>query len=104
MPDSEEAGSVLADVFLDMAAENRKRYNKIWKKQEMAFLEASPEREESRRELSGALLVRASDQGNGISHTAHIGNAAIYCMAEKAAEAILFCGGYAQGSRPVSYL
>ena len=27
-----------------------------------------------------------------------------YCMAEKAAEAILFCGGYAQGSRPVSYL
>ncbi len=66
MPDSEEAGSVLADVFLDMAAENRKRYNKIWKKQEMAFLEALPEREESRRELSGALLVRASDQGNGI--------------------------------------
>ena len=65
MPDSEEAGSVLTDVFLDMAAENRKRYNKIWKKQEMAFLEVLPEREESRRELSGALLVRASDQENG---------------------------------------
>lgn len=65
MPDSEEAGSVLTDIFLDMAVANRKRYDKVWKKQELAFLEAVPERRENRRELSGALLVTASDQENG---------------------------------------
>ena len=60
IPGSEEAGSVLTDIFLEMEERNRKRYEKIWQRQELAFLQAVPECGEKQGGLSGALLVRAA--------------------------------------------
>ncbi len=65
IPESEEAGSVLIDIFLEMEERNRERYEKIWQKQELAFLQAVPEDGGKPGELQGALLVKASGGGHG---------------------------------------
>ncbi len=41
-PGEEEAGSVFADVFLVLMAENRKRYERLWEKHRAEFLQAVP--------------------------------------------------------------
>lgn len=65
LPESEEAGSVLTDIFLDMELENRKRFERIWEKQEQAFLNIVPRREEEPRRLETALSVKTTDEGDG---------------------------------------
>lgn len=65
LPESEEAGSILTDIFLDMELENKKRLERIWEKQEQVFLEIVPQREEKPRRLETALSVRAAENGDG---------------------------------------
>lgn len=65
MPGSEEPGSVLMDIFLEMADENQKRFGRIWEKQERVFLQAVPEIEEESGGGRGALLVEASEEEDG---------------------------------------
>lgn len=65
MPGSEEPGSVLMDIFLEMADENQKRFSRIWEKQERVFLQAVPETEEESGGGRGALLVEASEEEDG---------------------------------------
>lgn len=65
LPESEEAGSILTDIFLEMELENKRRLGRIWEKQEQAFLKIVPEREEESRRLETALVLRASENGDG---------------------------------------
>lgn len=65
MPGSEEAGSVLTDLFLDMARSNQKRYERIWEKHELAFLQVVPESRENFRRAYGEVLVQASGEQDG---------------------------------------
>ncbi|MDE5893842.1 MAG: hypothetical protein K2H45_13055 [Acetatifactor sp.] len=65
MPGSEEAGSVLTDIFLRMADANRRRFERIWEKQELVFLQAVPESREEPEEGRGALLIKVSGEENG---------------------------------------
>ena len=65
VPEGEEAGSVLTDIFLDMAEENRWRYEQIWGKQERVFQGAVPVSESGEGSLSGELAVKVSDEGHG---------------------------------------
>lgn len=66
MPGSEEAGSVLTDLFLEMAGKNKERLERIWEKQELEFLQAAPVMgQEPEADCRGALLVTASGQEDG---------------------------------------
>lgn len=65
MPGSEEAGSVLTDIFLNMADANSRRFDRIWEKQELVFLQAVPESREEPEETRGALLVKVSGEESG---------------------------------------
>ncbi|MCM1057189.1 MAG: hypothetical protein NC517_06230 [Firmicutes bacterium] len=65
LPESKEAGSVLTDIFLDMELENQKRFDRIWEKQERAFLSAVPETKEEPGRLQTALWVKATGENDG---------------------------------------
>lgn len=65
LPESEEAGSILTDIFLEMELENKRRLGRIWEKQEQEFLKIVPKREEDPRRLETALSVRAGESGDG---------------------------------------
>lgn len=65
LPEGEEAGSVLTDIFLDMAEGNRWRYGQIWRKQELEFQKVLPERENGAVTLSGELSVKVSGEEHG---------------------------------------
>lgn len=65
LPESQEAGSVLMDIFLDMEQENQKRFGRIWEKQEREFLKAVPEAKEEPRRLETALSVKAGSENDG---------------------------------------
>lgn len=58
-PGSEEPGSVLTDLFLEMEEKNEQRLEKIGEKHRQAFLKAVPEREKERKKLRAALSVKA---------------------------------------------
>lgn len=64
LPESEEAGSVLTDIFLEMELENHRRLAKIWEKQEREFLQVVPPGEEEPRRLETALWVKAGEDGD----------------------------------------
>lgn len=57
---SDEAGSVLTDVFLEMAGRNRGRFGGIWKKHEREFLQAAPFGDEVAKRLRSAIVIKAS--------------------------------------------
>lgn len=65
VPESQEPGSVLTDIFLDMELENQRRFGKIWEKQEREFLSVIPEAEDVPRRLETALSVKASGESDG---------------------------------------
>lgn len=65
MPGSEEAGSVLTDIFLEMMEENKKRYNRIWEKHRTEFLTAAPEGVRTVRKLKTGLAIKATGEGHG---------------------------------------
>ncbi len=65
IPGSEEPGSVLMDIFLEMAEENQKRFDRIWEKQESVFLQAAPDISEVSGGGRGALLVKVHDEEDG---------------------------------------
>lgn len=65
LPESQEPGSMLTDIFLDMELENQRRFGKVWEKQEREFLTAVPEGEEAPRRLETALWVKASGESDG---------------------------------------
>ena len=65
IPEGEEAGSVLTDIFLDMAEGNRRRYEHIWRKQELVFQKVIPEQGYHAGKLSGELAVKASGEEHG---------------------------------------
>ncbi len=62
MPGSDEAGSVLTDIFLKMADANSQRFERIWEKQEAAFMQVVPQSREEPEESRGAILVKASGE------------------------------------------
>lgn len=64
LPESEEAGSVLTDIFLDMETENHRRLEKIWEKQEREFLQIVPTGEEEPKRMETALSVKAGEDGD----------------------------------------
>ncbi len=64
LPESDEAGSVLTDIFLEMELENHRRFEKIWEKQEREFLQIVSERKEEPRRLETALWVKAGENGD----------------------------------------
>lgn len=64
-PGSEEAGSVLTDIFMEMAKRNQERLKRVWEKQEMVFLKAVPEPEEVLGGRKGTLLIKASGAEDG---------------------------------------
>ena len=57
-PGSEEPGSVLTDIFLEMEEKNDYRLKKIERKHRQTFLEVVPEREKEPKRLKGALSVK----------------------------------------------
>ena len=65
MPGSGEAGSVLTDLFLEMAEENRKRFQRIWEKQELEFMKIVPGDREATKRLKTAVRVLASRENSG---------------------------------------
>lgn len=66
MPGSDEAGSVLTDIFLEMAGKNDSRLERIWEKHELEFLQAAPNMgKEAETDCRGALLVAASGEEDG---------------------------------------
>lgn len=65
MPGSDEAGSVLTDIFLKMSEANVRRFERIWEKQELVFQQVVPEIREEPEECRGALQVKASGEENG---------------------------------------
>ncbi|MCM1119697.1 MAG: hypothetical protein NC543_10095 [bacterium] len=65
MPGSEEAGSVLTDIFWDMAESNKKRFERIWEKHELAFLQVVPESREKPDGVCGKVLIHASGEQDG---------------------------------------
>lgn len=65
MPESEEPGSVLTDIFLDMAGSNWRRYKRIWEKHELAFLQAVPESRGNSGRVCGEVLVQTSGEQDG---------------------------------------
>ncbi len=65
MPGSEEAGSVLTDIFLSMEEKNQKRFDRIWERQELAFLTVVPETQEEKKRLETELSVRAFGENDG---------------------------------------
>lgn len=64
-PGSEEAGSVLTDIFMEMIKRNQERLGRVWEKQELVFLKAVPEPEELPGRRKGTLLVKASGEEDG---------------------------------------
>jgi len=65
MPEGEEPGSVLMDIFLEMAEDNQARLGNIWEKQEQVFLEVLAGDGTSAEGGRGALLVKASGEEDG---------------------------------------
>ncbi|MCM1539756.1 MAG: hypothetical protein NC121_00665 [Blautia sp.] len=65
IPEDEEAGSVLTDIFLDMVERNRLHHEQIWRKQELEFQKAVPERETGEKRFSGELAVKVSAEEHG---------------------------------------
>lgn len=65
MPESEEAGSVLTDIFMEMIKRNQERLGRVWEKQEQMFLKAVPETSLVSGRRKGALLVTASKEEDG---------------------------------------
>lgn len=66
MPGSEEAGSVLTDIFLEMAEKNKSRLERIWEKQELEFLQSAPgTHRQPEGDCRGALLVSVSGEEDG---------------------------------------
>lgn len=64
-PGSEEPGSVLTDIFLEMEEKNSQRLKKIWGKHKRAFLEVVPKREEVPKKRKAALSVRTPGTDDG---------------------------------------
>lgn len=64
-PGSQEAGSVLTDIFLDMMRDNQKRYENIWEKHRQEFLSVIPSQNREARRLKTGLAVRASRGSHG---------------------------------------
>lgn len=62
---SDEAGSALMDVFLEMEGRNRDRYRRLWKKHELEFLQAAPESDVGEKRLRSAIVVMASNGDSG---------------------------------------
>ena len=58
-PGSEEPGSVLTDLFLEMEEKNEQRMEKVGGKHRQAFLKAVPERGKERKKLRAFLSVKA---------------------------------------------
>lgn len=65
VPGGEEPGSVLMDIFLEMAEGNQARFNRIWEKQELAFLQAVSGERAKPGGGRGALLVSVSGEEDG---------------------------------------
>lgn len=81
-PESEEPGSVLTDIFLEMEEKNRRQLKNIWEKHELAFLKVVPKREKEPRKLKAALSVKTPDAGDGKRLDA---GARVYTMTEDGA-------------------
>ncbi len=64
-PGTDEAGSVLTDIFLEMERENQKRYRKMFEKHRCRFLSAVPKPHKEEKRLKTALCVKASEKSNG---------------------------------------
>lgn len=64
-PGEEEAGSVIADCFLDMMDENWKRYSRLWEKQELEFQQSVPPVKEEGRRQKGAVCITVPAERNG---------------------------------------
>lgn len=65
MAKSDEAGSVLTDVFLEMEGKNRESCRGMWKKHKLEFLQAVPAEDSEAKRLRTALVVRATDRDSG---------------------------------------
>ncbi|MCM1064952.1 MAG: hypothetical protein NC420_10875 [Eubacterium sp.] len=65
IPEDGEAGSVLTDIFLDLVEENRWRHEQIWRKQELEFQKAAPERVSGQKRFFGELAVKVSAEEHG---------------------------------------
>lgn len=66
MPDSQEGGSVLTNIFLSMMQENQRRYDGIWEKHRQEFLSVMPQQEKKEvRRLKTGLAVRAPGKSHG---------------------------------------
>ncbi len=65
LPESEEAGSVLTDIFLDMELKNAERLERVWERQKLAFLDAVPGRRQEQRRLETALCIKSPEEGDG---------------------------------------
>ncbi len=65
LPESDEPGSVLTDIFLDMEMKNAERLGRIWERQKLAFLDAVPGRAEEQRRLETALCIKGPEEGDG---------------------------------------
>ncbi len=65
MPYSQEGGSVLTDIFLNMMQENQRRYDGIGEKHRQEFLSVMPPQEKEARRLKTGLAVRASGGSHG---------------------------------------
>lgn len=65
MPESDEAGSVLTNIFLEMERENLKRCDRIWEKHKLTFLQAVPEYKNKTVRCKGALIVKTTGENHG---------------------------------------
>lgn len=65
LPGEDEPGSVLTDCFLEMAADNRKRFEKVWDKQKQQLLQILPKEEEKEGLLYSAISVTATEECDG---------------------------------------
>ena len=65
MAKSDEAGSVLTDVFLEMEGKNRESCRGMWKKHKLEFLQAVPAEDSEAKRLRTALVVRVTDRDSG---------------------------------------
>lgn len=65
LPESQEPGSVLTDIFLDMEMENLKRTGMLWEKQKREFLTVAPQAEEPSRRLETVLSIKAGEESDG---------------------------------------
>lgn len=65
-PGTDEAGSVLTDIFLEMERENQRRYQKISEKHRRRFLSAAPNPRPQPERLKTVLRVRTPEKSDGM--------------------------------------